>query len=127
VEEEHLGVGVVEQVDQLVLEVAPVRIDGNGALLECGEADLEILGAVVEVLRDLGVRPDAGLLERPTLEFGPTPACWSALATRAARSSNSPQLRRSSPWTSAGRSEIASAIASQIVAKCICMVGSPSR
>ena len=52
----------------------------------------------------------------PTFEPGPTPATARAPASRAARASNSAQLRRATPCTSAGASGTASATDSQIVA-----------
>src|SRR6266496_1458635 len=47
-----------------------------------------------------------------------TPAALIAAARRLARSSNSRHVRTRVPWTSAGSSGYASAIASHVVAKC---------
>ena len=95
-EEQRLGVGVVEEVDELVLEVPVVHVHRDAAHLERRVQALEVLVAVVEVRRDLGAR----LRARPR----PTPA-----ARRAARSSNSVHVRRRSPCTIATRSGSASA------------------
>ena len=53
VEDDGDGVAVVPQVHELVVEVAVVRVDRRQAGLEGGEHRLQVLGAVVEVLRDL--------------------------------------------------------------------------
>jgi hypothetical protein len=52
-EDDGDGVGVVPQVEQLVLGVAVVRVDGDEARLPGGEHRLEVLRPVVEVLGDL--------------------------------------------------------------------------
>ena len=66
-EEQRFGIGVVEEVDELVLEVAVVHVDRDAAHLERGEQALQVLVAVVEVRRDLGAgleaRRDEGLRE----------------------------------------------------------------
>ena len=76
---EHDGdrVGVVPQVDELVVGVAVVGVDRDEAGLEGGEHRLEVLGAVVEVLRDLvllgrpGVEQRAGDAVGPAVELAP--------------------------------------------------------
>ena len=55
VEHQGLGVGVVEQVPQLVVEVAVVDVDRHAAHLERSVLRLEVLVAVVQVQPDLGV------------------------------------------------------------------------
>ena len=52
-EHDRDGVGVVPEVDELGVGVAVVRVDGDEAGLEGGEDGLEVLGAVVDVERDL--------------------------------------------------------------------------
>jgi hypothetical protein len=52
VEQEDLGVGVVEQVGELVVELAVVDVDVDGPRLEGGELRLEVLVGVEEVERD---------------------------------------------------------------------------
>ncbi len=52
-------VGVVQEVPQLVLAVAVVHVDGDGPELERREHALEVLGAVVEVERDVVAGTDA--------------------------------------------------------------------
>ena len=64
VEEERFGVGVVEQVDELFLEVAVVDVDRDGAQLEGPVQRLEVLVRVVEVRRDLGVGTEPGGAQR---------------------------------------------------------------
>ena len=59
VEHDRLGVGVVEEVAQLVLDVAVVHVDRHRAELERGEHALEVLDAVVEVERDVVAGADA--------------------------------------------------------------------
>ena len=71
VDDDHLGVGVVEQVRQFRLGVPVVDVDRHGPGLERGERRLEVLGAVVEVVRDLGVRADAGSAEHRRQAGGP--------------------------------------------------------
>ena len=75
VEEQGLGVGVVDQVRELVLEVAVVHVDRHAAHLERRVHAFAVLVAVVEVRRDLRVRSEPA-------------AASSAAARRAARSSN---------------------------------------
>ena len=55
-EEQRFGVGVVEQVDELVFEVAVVHVHRDAAHLERRVHALDVLVAVVEVRRDLGAR-----------------------------------------------------------------------
>ena len=62
--DEHLGVGVVEQVAQLVREVAVVHVHRHGAQLHRREGGLEELVAVVEVHRHLRAAADAVRRER---------------------------------------------------------------
>ena len=47
VEEEHLGICVLEERAQLVGGVAIVDVEGRCALFECGELGFGILGSVV--------------------------------------------------------------------------------
>ena len=56
---EHLGVGVVDQLDELVAEVAEVDVGRHGPQFRKREQQLHVLGAVVEEERDLRVRSDA--------------------------------------------------------------------
>ena len=58
-EHEGLGVGVVEQVPQLLVEVAVVHVHRYESLLHAGELGLEVLGGVVEEQPDLGVGLEA--------------------------------------------------------------------
>ena len=60
VEHHRLDVGVVPQVGQLVAGVPVVGVDRNHRGLERGEHALQVLGAVVEVLGDLGLVAQAG-------------------------------------------------------------------
>ena len=55
VEAEDLGVGVVEQVEQLVVGVAVVHVDRHASHLERRVLRGDVLDAVVEVERDLRV------------------------------------------------------------------------
>ena len=64
VEQQRFGVGVVEQVDELVFEIPVVHVDGNAAHLEGGVHALGVLVAVVEIRRDLRVGPEARSGER---------------------------------------------------------------
>jgi hypothetical protein len=64
VEDERLGVGVVQQVEQLVVEVAVVDVDGHAAELHAGELGFHVLVRVPEVEADLGVAPEARTRER---------------------------------------------------------------
>ena len=77
VEHDGGGVGVVPEVHQLVGGVAVVGVDDGEARLEGGEDRLEVLRAVVEVLRDLVLFGRAGSQEcrgdpvRTSIEVGP--------------------------------------------------------
>ena len=64
VEDDRLGVGVVEEVPQLVVEVAVVDVDGHAAHLEHAELRLHELVRVVHEERDLGARPETGCAQR---------------------------------------------------------------
>ena len=64
VEHDRARVGVVEQVAQLVLDVAVVDVDRHRAQLERGEHHFEVLDRVVEVAGDVVAGPDAALGER---------------------------------------------------------------
>ena len=55
----HLEIGVVEQVRQLLVDVAEVDVDGDGAELERRQARLHVLVAVIEVTTDVVAGPDA--------------------------------------------------------------------
>ena len=61
---EDLGVGVVEQVEQLVVGVAVVHVDRDAAHLERRVLRDHVLDAVVEVERDLRVGLQAEVDER---------------------------------------------------------------
>ena len=63
-EDDRLGVAVVEQVAELFLDVAVVHVHGNGSDLERREHALEVLGAVQEVQRDVIAGADTALCER---------------------------------------------------------------
>ena len=75
----RLGVGVLEQVVELLFEVAVVDVDGHAPGLERPEGGLQVLVAVVEVEGDLGVRAQAGRGQvaghprRPLVELAPGP------------------------------------------------------
>ena len=55
VEQERLGVGVVEEVDELFFQIPVVDVDGDPAQLERAEQSLDVLVGVVEVRRDLRI------------------------------------------------------------------------
>ena len=59
-EDDRLGVGVVEEVVDLVGAVAEVRVDRHERALERGDHGLEVLGPVVQVARHLRLVPEAG-------------------------------------------------------------------
>jgi hypothetical protein len=61
----RVHVGVVDQVRELVVEVAIVDVDRDAADLHRGEVGLAVLGRVVEIHADLGVRTEPGVEERP--------------------------------------------------------------
>ena len=79
VEHERLGVGVVEQVPELLVEVAVVDVDRDAAQLERGVLGLDVLVAVVQVEPDLRVRAEPGGRQRagdacgPIVELRPGP------------------------------------------------------
>ena len=60
-DEEGEEVGVVEQVEKLVLDVAVVDVDGHGAGLEAPEHDLDPLGAVPRLDADMVTGADTSL------------------------------------------------------------------
>ena len=64
VDDHDLGIGVVEQLAQLVVAVAVVDVDVDGVELDRGEEGLEVLAAVVQVEGDLGSVSDTGCLQR---------------------------------------------------------------
>ena len=64
VEEQHLAVGVLEQVEQLVVGVAVVDVDRDTAHLERRVLRDDVLDPVVEVERDLRIGLKAELDER---------------------------------------------------------------
>ena len=76
-EDEDFGVGVVEQVGELVLEVAVVDVGRNRAHFEDRERRFDVLVAVVEIERDLRVGLDVECLQRarepcrPVVELAP--------------------------------------------------------
>ena len=100
-----LGVGVVEQVVELVGDVPEVHVHRDAAELQRGVEGLEVLGAVRDVDRD----PVAGLAARPP-SAGATPA-------GAARSAKPAQVTRRSPHTTASRSGTIAAMPSHTAAK----------
>ena len=59
VEDHGACVGVVEEVPQLLLDVAIVHVDRDRTELERGEHPFEVLDAVVQVQRDVVARADA--------------------------------------------------------------------
>ena len=61
VEHHDLGVGVVEQIGQLVVTVAIVDVERDHAGLVGGEGGGQVLGAVVQIAGDLGLAAGAGL------------------------------------------------------------------
>ena len=63
-EDDGFGVAVVEQVPQLLVEVAVVHIDRHAAHLEARELGLQVLVGVVQVETDLAVGPETGGDER---------------------------------------------------------------
>ena len=65
VKHDHLGVGVLEEVRELVRGVAVVHVGGDGPQLEGGEQRLEVLVRVIEIERDLRVGPQAERTEGP--------------------------------------------------------------
>ena len=79
-EDQYLGIRVLEQVEQFVIEVAVVDIDGHAARLHGRELRFEVLGAVVEVEAHLGAfaqaRPGKGSRQArgAILVFAPTQA-----------------------------------------------------
>jgi hypothetical protein len=70
-------VGVVPEVEQFVVDVAVIRVDGHQPGLERAEDRLQVFGPVVEVLGDLVLVPatacdeEAGESFGPPLEVGP--------------------------------------------------------
>ena len=64
VEEDRLGVGVFQQVEQFVLDIAVVDVDRHGARLEHAELGLEVFVGVVAIEANLGVGADPGPPER---------------------------------------------------------------
>ena len=103
VEHDRLGVGVVEQVDELVAAIAVVRVDRDHRRLERGDHRLHVLRAVVEVAGHLRLVPETG-----GDEVG---------GERVARRSSSPHVTTRSPWIWHGRSGMRAAIASYTSAK----------
>ena len=103
-EQQDLGVGVREEVDQLVLEVPVVHVDRRAAALPRGEDALHVLDRVVEVARDLPV------VARARAPGTPPPGARRGRPTRPSCGCGHPGPAR------AGRG-CASAIASQVLAK----------
>jgi len=60
VEHEGLGIGVVEQVSEILVEVPVVHVDGDTPHLERCVLGFEVLVAVVEVQPDLGIGRQSG-------------------------------------------------------------------
>ena len=104
VHDDALYLGVVEQLAQLVLAIAVVDVDVDGVQLHRGEERLEVLAAVVQVQGDLRsfTRAQGSKRRRQPRR----------------RSSNSAHVERRSPWISATLSGTASAMDSQIEARC---------
>ena len=77
VEHDRLGVGIVEEVRDLVGPVAVVGVERRQARLEGGHVRLEVLGTVVEVGAHLGLPSQTRLEQvggqgvRPSVEVGP--------------------------------------------------------
>ena len=71
VEHERLGVRVVQEVRELVVQVAVVDVDRHRPRLEPAELRLQVLVGVVEVEADLAVRPQAGRRQRAGEAGGP--------------------------------------------------------
>ena len=108
VEDHGLDVGVAPEVDELGVDVAVVGVDRHERGLEAGEERLEVLGAVVEVLGDLGLVAEPGVEQPagqgvgPTVELGPRGDAVAAEHRRAARAGGGrspPRRRRSSSRT----------------------------
>ncbi len=70
-EDHRHHVAVVPQVDELVVQVAVVRVDGRQTGLEGGEHGLQVLRTVVEVLGDLVLLLDTGVEEGLGHAVGP--------------------------------------------------------
>ena len=64
------GVGVVEEIEQLVFAVAVVGVDGHEAGLERGEHRFEVFDPVVEVLGDLVLLAKAVVEQRASDAVG---------------------------------------------------------
>ena len=103
VEDHGLGVGVVEQVDDLVRPVAEVRVDRHHRRLERGDDDFEVLDAVVQVAGDLRL-----VAEPSRQQVG---------SERVGVSVDSRHVTVRSPCTRHGRSGTAAAMASKTSAK----------
>ena len=71
VEDDRHRVGVLPQVDELVVGVPVVGVDRHQADLEAGEGGLEVLRAVVEVDGHLVLVADPGVEEPPGQVVGP--------------------------------------------------------
>src|SRR5437588_6000 len=71
VEPDRLGVGVVEEVGDLLGPVAVVGVDGDEAGLEGGHVGLQVLRAVVEVGGELGLPGQAGVEQIGGQPVGP--------------------------------------------------------
>ena len=71
VEDDGARVGVVEEVPQLLLDVAVVDVDRHRAELERGEHAFEVLDAVVEVQGDVVTGADAAVLQHVREPVGP--------------------------------------------------------
>ena len=70
-EDDCLGVGVVEEIEQLLGLVAVVGVDRGQARLEGGIVGLQVLRRVVEIGRDLGLMAEPGLQQMRGQGVGP--------------------------------------------------------
>ena len=106
VEDEHLGVGVLEQVGELGVEVAVVHVHVHGPGLQPAVHRLEELVAVVEVERDLriGLEPQRaerrGEPGRPVVEVAPRAPGRALHERRPSRAACRSRTRTPSPGSS---------------------------
>ena len=71
VENHHLSVGVVEQVDQFLAAIPVVGVDWSDARLEGCKVDLQVLRTVKEVGGDLGLGAHAPRNQMSSQRVGP--------------------------------------------------------
>ena len=115
VDDDRLRPGVVEQVAQLVGDVAVVDVERRDARLPRAEHRLEVLDAVVAGRWRGGPGPTRGRRSVGALGVAAeaAPARW--LASRFVRSATSARVSRRSPWTIASASGSSAAMASSTV------------